>query len=1082
MNYMPVNNQFNKHFSYKWRSHLIGLTCLLIGLFPTLPSYSQTFHKIFPEFTEGWEILQTQDQGFVVMGRSGDITQIVDNDIVLFKVDVDGQTIWESSIGEDDLEQAFEIVETADEGFVIAGISSSFSGGPTDVAIYKTDKFGNLIWQKKFGAAQSPDQANDIIELSDRSGFITVGCYDCPRGATNGIFDAYVIKTDPFGNLVWSQAFGESNKQEEAMGVIETPDGQYLVFGTVIHENGNEDLFLLSVDANGNQLWKKNYGVAAKENASAIVRTQDGNYLLGGTTYAFDILGQQPDAWVLKVDDEGEVLWNKNYGKAGGDLLYDLINTQDGGYAFAGATWSYGYEDGDFYLVKLDASGNEQWVSATGGLGEQQAKGLSQTPDGRFAMTGISNAADFSLEVIITDAQGQLNSNTINGQVFMDDNKDCQYQTNEKPLSGWIVKASGDQDYYGTTDEVGHYEIEVPEGNYVVSINSVSNYFVPCQTSVFTELPDAFSTQEVNFQMQPDIYCPNLEIDISTPLLSPCKLNNYKVNYRNSGTTDAQFSYAEIQLDEQIQIISSPINYTSLGNNSYRFELGTIPSNQDGQFEIRTQLACNAIAGKTHCVAAQIFPNEICNQTNIGWNGASIAVEAICLADSIEFTISNDGQGTADDVQYHVIEEDVVVFINAPTTIEAEQKIIYKTKATDGTFRIQARQALGHPGESMPTAVIEGCESDNDGNFSLGYVTQFPDDDANSFISMDCQENIGLTTTTVNPFANNGFPKGRKEEKFIQPNTDIEYLIRFQNTSTTTLSNVVVRDTLSQFMDPATLRPGASSHPFEFEVYDNGILKVTFDDINLPSQFVNSESSQGFVKFRISQKRDNAPGTVINNLATIYINEEAPVKAPSTFHTIETATEYSRADIKLCENQPYSGQYFQEDALVYDTIGYEEYREIRLSYLSILESSEASIDTVLAKGGLYNNIAYYNDTSITHLLTGENSCDSILTVHIMIDPTSTHDIGLLSNIRLSPNPTTTQSRLNFTLEEGTNLQVSLVNLLGQHIQQIIPNDFLQQGQYTIPIDMAKLSPGTYHILFTSERGRSTQKFIVLGSR
>ena len=128
-------------------------------------------------------------------------------------------------------------------------------------------------------------------------------------------------------------------------------------------------------------------------------------------------------------------------------MLYDLINTQDGGYAFVGATWSYGNEDGDFYLVKIDAAGNEEWVSATGGIGEQQAKTVTETADGRFAMTGISNVADFSLQVIIVDAQGQLNSNIIAGHVFNDENKDAIFQETENGLDRWIVKADGIKDF-----------------------------------------------------------------------------------------------------------------------------------------------------------------------------------------------------------------------------------------------------------------------------------------------------------------------------------------------------------------------------------------------------------------------------------------------------------------------------------------------------------------------------------------------------------------------------------------------------------------------------------------------------------
>ena len=315
MNFKPEN-----------KLHLLGLYLRYISIsfsvlslicFPKFLT-AQTLSKIYPQFTEGWEIKPTKDEGFVVMGRSGDVVNIQDNDIVLFKIDPDGSLIWSQHFGEGDLEQAFELVETNDEGFVMAGLSSSFSGGATDVVIFKADKFGNELWQKKYGGP-NPDQANDLIQTNDGNNLIAVGCYDCQRNPLepSGLYDVYVIKMDAFGNLNWSKTFGESNKKEEALGVVEADNGDYIIFGTIIYEDDNEDLFVLRIDKDGNEIWTKTYGTDAKENASAIVKSNDGNYLLGAYSFAFDILQQQPDAWILKINNDGDVLWNNNYGGFG---------------------------------------------------------------------------------------------------------------------------------------------------------------------------------------------------------------------------------------------------------------------------------------------------------------------------------------------------------------------------------------------------------------------------------------------------------------------------------------------------------------------------------------------------------------------------------------------------------------------------------------------------------------------------------------------------------------------------------------------------------------------------------------------
>ena len=579
--------------------------------------------------------------------------------------------------------------------------------------------------------------------------------------------------------------------------------------------------------------------------------------------------------------------------------------------------------------------------------------------------------------------------------------------------------------------------------------------------------------------MQPEIYCPDLEIDISTPVLIPCKLTSYNVSYRNKGTTTAHSAYAIVTIDDPIQVLSSSIDVNVLEHNKFRIELGSIESGESGRFEIRTQLNCDVVPNKAHEATAHIFPDANCNPTNPAWDGSHLEVDVSCLQDSVEFIIENTGATTEDPIQFFIIEDDLIGHITTPLTIEANEKIIHRTKASDETFRIVTPQNNGHPGRSMPTVAIEGCEADNDNIFSTGFVTQYPEDDADAFRSVDVQEN---EMSGTNPFANNGFPKGRKDEKFIQPTTDLEYHIRFQNTSSRTIERIVLRDTLSSFLDPATLRVGVGSHPFTFEVYKDGILKVTFDNIMLPSRFVNEEASYGYIKFRIRQVENNKPGTVIHNKATLYFDEEIPQLAPNTFHTIESRIEYERKDVELCENQPHGGIYYQEDTIVRDTIKYEEYHEVSLSYLTILENSYAEIDTIIAKGASYNNVVYDYDTTITHILTAQNLCDSILTVNIMVDPTSTNEIPNLTEVNIFPNPTSDYSFIKFELTEPSTLGIRLINSLGQEIQQIRPNDFLQQGQYHIPIDGTALSPGTYHILFTSEKGNLTRKFLILNKR
>jgi uncharacterized repeat protein (TIGR01451 family) len=127
---------------------------------------------------------------------------------------------------------------------------------------------------------------------------------------------------------------------------------------------------------------------------------------------------------------------------------------------------------------------------------------------------------------------------------------------------------------------------------------------------------------------------------------------------------------------------------------------------------------------------------------------------------------------------------------------------------------MQALQEPGHPGQSNPNVWIEGCGAGSEGDFVTGMATQFPEDDGNPSISIDCRENLAA----YDPNDKQVFPRGIAEEHYTEPGTRLEYQIRFQNTGTAPAFEVNILDTLSSYLNPATVRPGVSSHPYEFKV------------------------------------------------------------------------------------------------------------------------------------------------------------------------------------------------------------------------------------------------------------------------
>jgi hypothetical protein len=214
---------------------------------------------------------------------------------------------------------------------------------------------------------------------------------------------------------------------------------------------------------------------------------------------------------------------------------------------------------------------------------------------------------------------------------------------------------------------------------------------------------------------------------------------------------------------------------------------------------------------------------------------------------------------------------------------EVPPSVHARFSATGKTYRIIAEQSPGYPGTSYPTAAVEGCQSDTSmSEVSLGFYTMFPEDDADAFIESDCQES---NETDFNPInLKRGHPKGFDVPHYVSPQTDLDFVIQFQNTGADTVQQVVIRDTLSAVLDPATVYPGAASHPYQFDILSNGIVEFTLSNLNLlPGGGVPSE---GFVKFRVSQKPNAPCETTIFNSAAIYFDFNAPVFSNTTFHTV----------------------------------------------------------------------------------------------------------------------------------------------------------------------------------------------------
>ncbi len=490
---------------------------------------------------------------------------------------------------------------------------------------------------------------------------------------------------------------------------------------------------------------------------------------------------------------------------------------------------------------------------------------------------GCTDVASFVVENELDECA------SVEGHVLADWNTNCTTEASDDPLSNHIVRitnATGEEQYV-FTDANGFYRQEIDPGTYTIEILLPNNLWTPCQGSVQVTL-NANETHTQDFLLQPEAICPAMSVDLGTPFLRRCFPSTYWINYCNQGTEDATGAYVDIQIDPFLSVTNSSIGSTDLGNNLYRFDLGDVPFNTCGSFSITVLVSCDASLGQTHCTEAVIYPTGNCEPSNAQWSGASLQIEAECKADSVEFTVRNIGIGASNALEYVIIEDAVMLMQAPPPTIFLDPGAVHivKVPANGATWRMEVEQEPFHPGFSTPSQTVEGCV--NGANFSIGFVNQFAFDDNDPWVDIDCTPNIGA----YDPNDKQGFPIGYGAARQIEPGTDIEYLIRFQNTGTDTAFTVVIRDTLSVWLDPATVRPGASSHPYTFDFYGGSNLKFTFDNILLPDSNTNLAGSQGFVSFKIAQKPGVPLQTDILNSAAIFFDFNEPIITNTTIHRI----------------------------------------------------------------------------------------------------------------------------------------------------------------------------------------------------
>lgn len=284
---------------------------------------------------------------------------------------------------------ARDVIQHSDTGYYVTGSSSGYGDYSANAFLMKLDKLGNWEWTTYYGG-NNADWAVRFVQNADKS-FVFAG-YTNSYG--NGGYDIWIFKTDSLGVLLWEKNYGGSD-WDFARSIISTNDGGYMVCGeTYSYGNGNNDAFLLKLDVNGDSTWMKTYGGTEKDWAEKVIQTQDGRYVFIGSTNSPP--AQLHNAWVLKTDANGNEVWQKLYGSSTEDFGNAIVESQlNGELLLVGSTDSVTAVQRDIFFIKADSLGYQLCYSPYGGTDNETVHDLVQRHNNNVFMAGQSYSYGF---------------------------------------------------------------------------------------------------------------------------------------------------------------------------------------------------------------------------------------------------------------------------------------------------------------------------------------------------------------------------------------------------------------------------------------------------------------------------------------------------------------------------------------------------------------------------------------------------------------------------------------------------------------------------------------------------------------
>lgn len=572
------------------------------------------------------------------------------------KLDPNGNLIWEtihpSPLGSGYPPYFYAMELTPDGGAVMVGYVMAEGTSDNHFSILKVDDTGEMVWEQEFGGPLR-ERAYSVKVAED--GSMYVAGVEMLNGYSNR--DIWLLKLDSEGNQLWSQKYGVNNNEEEALDVCIMPDGGCMLVG---YKEGaqEEDFLVLRYDAVGNLLWEQTYGGSGWDQAESIYPSPDGNYVIAGFTASSDgdvsTNNGNWDYWIIKIDGEGNLLMEKSYGGSNQEKAKDVYVTEDGeilllGYAYSGdGDVSGNYGSQDYWFVKLDSEGNLLWEQNYGGTSGEQGSAICPSLDNTgFLLAGFTNSSDGDVDLEPNiNTQGWVlkirePQNLLTANAYFDANQNGVLDLGEEPLfnQGFSLEPSG---LAGWTNQSGQATFDVKQGTYNLSydFNNPLWQVTPDMETVSINVEETTGFDStLYFPLSPVAEFGVLNVDLSSSITRCFSATNYWLTYTNIGTI-INSGEVSMTLDSNTEFVSADPEPDNIVDGVLFWDFENLPPTHSRQIEIVV-----GMPGVDNIGEILEFEADITDANGMGSGKAILSSELVCAYDPNDILVNPEGVG-----------------------------------------------------------------------------------------------------------------------------------------------------------------------------------------------------------------------------------------------------------------------------------------------------------------------------------------------------------------------------------------------------------------------------------------------------